>query len=119
MPKTTARKTRNRAAQEWPDAWESLTREYPQIAEALSGSVLKVLSVSGLDEKTRQLVYIATQTAVCYPLAVKYHVPLALKAGASKDEIVGAAAIAAIAAGPNGFVTCFPTIAKEIAERSS
>lgn len=100
------------------DAWESLVKEYPRIAKAISGAVMKVLSISALDEKTRQLVYIAAQTAVCYPLAVKYHVPLALKAGASKDEIVGAAAIAAAAAGPKGFVTCFPVIIKAIAAES-
>lgn len=97
------------------DPWETLVMEYPQIADAISGSVLKNLAVSGLDEKTKQLVYIAAQTAVCYPLAVKYHVPLALAAGASRDEIVGAAAIAAIAAGPKGFVTCFPVILNETA----
>ena len=75
------------------DAWTALTSQYPEIAEAISGSVERVLARAGLDEKTKQLVYIAAQTAVCYPLAVKYHVPLALKAGATKDEIVGAAAI--------------------------
>src|SRR5690348_10239011 len=99
------------------DAWESLTKEYPHIANAISGSVLKVLAVSGLDEKTKQLVYIAAQTAVCYPLAVKYHVPFALAAGATRDEIVGAATIAAIAAGPKGFVTCLPVILEETAKK--
>ena len=115
MPNKTDAQGGTRASAGERDAWESLVKEYPQIAEAISGSVLKVLSVSGLDEKTKQLVYIATQTAVCYPLAVKYHVPLALAAGASRDEIVGAAAIAAIAAGPKGFVTCFPVILNETA----
>jgi alkylhydroperoxidase/carboxymuconolactone decarboxylase family protein YurZ len=118
MSNKTSVQARAHASSEERDAWESLVKEYPQIAEAISSSVVKVLSLSGLDEKTRQLVYIATQTAVCYPLAMKYHVPLALKAGATKDEIVGAAAIAAIAAGPKGFVTCFPVIVNAIAERS-
>ena len=62
---------------------------------------------------------IAVQTAVCYPLAVKYHVPLALQAGATKDEIVGAAAIAAAAAGPKGFVVCFPSILSETGKKNS
>lgn len=118
MSNETDARARTHAGSKDQDAWESLVKEYPQIADAISGSVVKMLSLSGLDEKTRQLVYIAAQTAVCYPLAVKYHVPLALKAGASKDEIVGAAAIAAMAAGPKGFVTCFPVIVKAIEDRS-
>jgi alkylhydroperoxidase/carboxymuconolactone decarboxylase family protein YurZ len=42
---------------------------------------------------------------------------MALEAGASKDEIVGAAAIAAAAAGPKGFVNCFETILEEIKKK--
>ena len=94
------------------DPWQLLEAEYPEIAQALSGAVGNVLEVSGLDEKTRQLIYIAVQTAVCYPLAVRYHVPLALQAGASRREIVGAAAIAAAAAGPKSFVMCFSEMRK-------
>jgi len=95
------------------DAWQLLEKEYPQIAQCISGSVLGLLEMAALDEKTKQLIYIAVQTAVNYPLAVKYHVPLARKAGASRDEIVGAASIAAAAAGPKGFVSCFPIIIAE------
>lgn len=96
------------------DAWQTLVAQYPDIAEAISEGIENVFSATVLDEKTRQLVYIAAQTAVCYPLAVKYHVGEALKAGATRDEIVGAAAIAATAAGPKGFVTCFPVIVEEV-----
>jgi len=100
------------------DAWKELVARYPEIAKAISGSIDEVFSRVRLDPKTLQLVYIAAQTAVCYPLAVKYHVPEALKAGATPDEIVGAAAIAATAAGPKGFVTCFPVIMEEIEKAS-
>ena len=96
------------------DAWEELVARYPGIAEAIDGGIEAVFAATALDEKTRQLVYIAAQTAVCYPLAVKYHVGEALKAGATKDEIVGAAAIASTAAGPKGFVSCFPVIVEEV-----
>jgi len=94
--------------------WELLEKDYPEIAAALSANVGGLLELSGLDEKTRQLAYVAVQTAVCYPLALKYHVPLALEAGATPGEVVGAAAIAAAAAGPKCFVTCYPTIKEEI-----
>ena len=73
-----------------------------------------MLKLSTLDEKTAQLVYIAAMTALDYPPAMRYHVPMALEAGASGDEIVDAASIAAAAAGPKGFVNCFPTILAEI-----
>ena len=115
MPKKRAKPS----AQGKLDAWQQLTQAYPALAESLSGSVVNTLAQTGLDEKTKQLVYIATQTAVCYPLAVQYHVPFALKAGATRDEIVGAAAIAGIAAEPKGFVTCLPTILKATARRRS
>ena len=95
------------------DAWQELVAQYPDIAEAISQGIENVFAATALDEKTRQLVYIAAQTAVCYPLAVKYHVGEAVKAGATREEIVGAAAIAATAAGPKGFVTCFPVIVEE------
>jgi len=96
-----------------PNAWELLEAEYPKLAETISGSIGDVFRLASLDEKTKQLVYIAVQTAVNYPLAVKYHVPLAVQAGATRDEIVGAASIAATAAGPKGFVRCFPTIIEQ------
>jgi len=96
------------------DAWEKLVARYPAIAEAIDGGIEAVFAATALDEKTRQLVYIAAQTAVCYPLAVKYHVGEALNAGATPDEIVGAAAIASTVAGPKGFVTCFPVIVEEV-----
>jgi alkylhydroperoxidase/carboxymuconolactone decarboxylase family protein YurZ len=96
------------------DAWQQLEQEYPDIAQCISDSIGKLIGLTALDEKTRQLVYIAAQTAVNYPLAVKYHVPFALDAGASQDEIVGAAAIAAMAAGPKGFVRSFPAIIEAV-----
>ena len=92
------------------DPWQLLTAKYPEIAQVISSGVENILEISGLDEKTRQLIYIAVQTAACYPLAVRYHVPLARQAGATEREIVGAAAIAAAAAGPKGFVMCLPEI---------
>ena len=100
--------------EKFADAWQLLCQHYPEIGRAISGSIEGILSLSSLDEKTAQLVYIAAQTAMNYPLAVKYHVPLALKAGASADEIVGAAAIAAAVAGPKGFVSCFPAMLEEL-----
>jgi len=90
--------------------WQQVVSLYPEMASAVSGGVSGILDASGLDEKTKQLVYIAVQTAACYTLAVQYHVPLALKAGATRDEIIGSALIASAATGPKGFVTCFSAI---------
>jgi len=99
-------------APESTDAWQLFLSHYPDIAGAVSTGTDNIFSLVRLDEKTRELVYIAAQTAVCYPLAVKYHAAEALKAGASPDEIVGAMAVAATAAGPKGLVlrgTTYPT----------
>lgn len=96
--------------------WDILASERPDFAEVISAYFEKILSMSGLDEKTRQLVYIGVQTAVNYTPAVKAHIPFAVKAGATKDEIVGAAAIAVLGAGPKGFVSSFPAIQQAIEE---
>ena len=96
------------------ERWELLVKECPQIAKHISGSIMKMLELSTLDNKTAQLVYIAVMASLDYPPAMRYHVTMALEAGASRDEIVGAASIAAAAAGPKGFVNCFPTIMEEI-----
>ena len=90
--------------------WELLVQEYPEIAKAIDQSIGNIMALTGLDEKTKQLIYIASQTTVNYPLAVKYHTALAIKAGATRDEIVAAASISAAVAGPKGFVRCFPSI---------
>ena len=96
------------------ERWELLVRECPQIAENISGPIMRMLELSKLDQKTAQLVYIAVMTALDYPPAMRYHVRMALEAGAGGEEIIGAASIAATAAGPKGFVNCFPTILEEI-----
>ena len=96
------------------DPWECLKKEYPKVADAIDRSIGNIMELAELDEKTKQLVYIAAQTAVNYPLAVKYHAALAIQAGATRDEIVGAASIAASVAGPKGFVRCFPSILEGI-----
>lgn len=96
------------------DAFALLSKEYPEIAKTMSGYVEKLLDLSPFDEKTKQLVYIGVQAGIGYPLAMKYHVPLALQAGATPDEVVAAASIGATAAGPRGFVTCFPAIIEAI-----
>ena len=98
--------------------WELLTKEYPEIVDAIDQSIGNMMKLAKLDEKTRQLVYIAAQTAVDYPLAVQYHTVLARKAGATQDEIVSAASIAAAVAGPKGFVRCFPAIIRGCEQNS-
>ena len=104
------------AKQDELNPWELLVQEYPEIAKAINQSIGSVMGLTPLDEKTRQLIYIAAQAAINCPLAVKYHTELALKAGATRDEIVGAASIAAAVAGPKGFVRCFPAIVEAYSE---
>lgn len=94
--------------------WDVLKREAPVYPEMIDAYIGKTFAASGLDERTIHLIWIAVQTALDYDLAVKVHVPLALQAGATEREIVGAAAIAGAAAGPKGFVKCFPLIIDEV-----
>jgi alkylhydroperoxidase/carboxymuconolactone decarboxylase family protein YurZ len=94
-------------------AWQILEQNGNDYACAINDYIGRVRQLSGLDEKTFHLIWIAVQTALDYDLAVKAHVPLALSAGATLSEIVGAAAIAGAGAGPKGFVKCFAAIIKE------
>jgi 4-carboxymuconolactone decarboxylase len=52
-----------------------------------------------LDERTRELVLIALQTTQSSPRALRRHVPAALRAGASPDEVIDAIGLALPVAG--------------------
>ncbi len=66
---------------------EVFKQEAPEIQEAYAGVINALIASNGLDAKTKQLVYIAMKVVTDDKNAVKFHVPMAKAAGATRDEI--------------------------------
>lgn len=56
-------------------------KEAPEVAKAFNGLIQSLVSSKGLDEKTKQLIYIAMKAAQGDDVAIKFHVPMAKKTG--------------------------------------
>ena len=61
--------------------------EAPEIQEAYAQVINVLIAAYGLDTKTKQLIYIAMKIITDDENAVKFHVPMAKAAGASREEI--------------------------------
>lgn len=70
--------------------YDLFQKECPELAERFNNLVEVQRSLNGLDQKTKQLINIAIQTSTRNPEGVKMHAIMAYKAGATKEEIVGA-----------------------------
>jgi alkylhydroperoxidase/carboxymuconolactone decarboxylase family protein YurZ len=66
---------------------EIFQKESPEVAKAFDGLIDSLLATKGLDDKTKQLVYIGLQASLGNSMAIYYHVPMAKKAGASREEV--------------------------------
>ncbi len=72
---------------------EVFQQECPELASAFDELVDVQRSLPGLDDKTKQLLNIAIQTANRNPRGVGWHALMARQTGASRQEIVGAVAM--------------------------
>jgi AhpD family alkylhydroperoxidase len=70
--------------------------------KAFKGFIDALYGKSPLDAKTRELVFLGVQSALGLEGAVRAHVPRALAAGATRDEIVEAMMVAVANAGVSG-----------------
>ena len=73
--------------------YEVFEKELPELAERFDGVVQAQIALPGLDQKTKQLVNIAIQTANRNPRGVTWHAMMAREAGATREEVVGAVAM--------------------------
>lgn len=83
-------------------------QEAPAVASAFNGLIQSLIASPGLDEKTKQLIYIAVKTAMGDDTAVKFHVPMAKQLGATKAEVVDAILMSLTVSGIRGVVMCLP-----------
>ena len=84
------------------------SKEAPEVAAAFSGLIQSLVRSPGLDEKTKHLVYLVIKAAAGDAGAVRYHVPMALQLGATRDEIKDVILLTLTTSGVRGVVTCLP-----------
>ncbi len=84
-------------------------KEAPEVAKAFDGLIQSLVKSKGLDEKTKQLIYIAMKASQGDTMAISFHVLMAKKLGATKEEIVDAILMTLTVSGIKGVVTCLPT----------
>ncbi|MGC3979536.1 MAG: carboxymuconolactone decarboxylase family protein [Paludibacteraceae bacterium] len=87
---------------------EIFQNEAPKVAKAFDGLIDALKDTPGLDPKTKQLVYIGIKSSMGDTTAVYFHVQMAKKLGASRDEIRDAILITLSVCGLKGVASCLP-----------
>jgi len=85
---------------------ESFQQEAPEVAKAFDGLVDALRSTTGLDAKTKQLVYIGIKSSLGDSTAVFFHVKMAKHLGATRDEIKDTILITLTVCGLKGVSSC-------------
>jgi alkylhydroperoxidase/carboxymuconolactone decarboxylase family protein YurZ len=83
-----------------------LQEEAPKAAQAFYALLESVYSGSGLDEKTGQLIYIGIRASQGDHSAVTAHVPMAKKAGVTRQELKETIVLTLGICGVTGVVHC-------------
>lgn len=96
---------------------EVFQKEAPEVAKAFDGLIEALKGTTGLDPKTKQLIYIGIKSALGDTMAVYYHVPMAKKLGATREEIRDTILITLTVCGLKGVASCLPS-ALEVYDKS-
>lgn len=62
-------------------------KEAPEVQKAYAEVINSLIKTNGLDSKTKQLIYIAMKVVTDDSNAIRYHIPMAKAAGATRDEV--------------------------------
>jgi len=84
-------------------------QEAPEVAKAFDGLVEALKSTTGLDAKTKQLIYIGIKSSLGDSTAVFFHVKMAKQMGATREEIKDTILITLTVCGLKGISTCLQT----------
>lgn len=98
--------------------FEILKQEFPEIATSLGELVEKQKSMKGIDNKTKQLLNLAIQTANRNPTGVQLHASMAKMEGASREEVLGAVVLNLHHSGLASVMECLPAAVKGFDNRS-
>ena len=85
---------------------EVFAQEAPAEAAAFNGLIQAISQGNGLDERTRQLIYIAMRAAEGDVGAVAAHAGMARKAGVGRADLRDAILMTLTVSGIKGVVTC-------------
>jgi len=72
------------------NAFKTFSKEAPEHAEAWMKLVQGLSSASALDHKTHNIAYLSVLAALRRVNGIPFHVKMAKKAGASREEIISA-----------------------------
>jgi alkylhydroperoxidase/carboxymuconolactone decarboxylase family protein YurZ len=97
--------------------FEIFKQEAPEVAEAFDGLIQSLIKTKGLDAKTKQLIYIGIKAALGDIESIKFHVPMAKKLGATREEIKDTILITLTVNGLKGVTSCLP-MALEIYDKT-
>jgi alkylhydroperoxidase/carboxymuconolactone decarboxylase family protein YurZ len=84
-------------------------KEAPEVASAFNGLIEALKGTSGLDPKTKQLVYIGIKSSMGDTTAIYYHVLMAKNLGATREEIRDTILITLSVCGLKCVASCLPT----------
>ena len=82
----------------------------PEVGKAYTGLFKAVMDQPALDAKTKQLILIAVMSSRNYPQGVRAHVPLALAAGATREELIEAVVTPLPVSGVDGVIECLQPV---------
>jgi len=85
---------------------ETFQKEAPEVAKSFDGLIDSLKATNGLDPKTKQLVYIGIKSVQGDAVAVHFHVIMAKKLGATREEIKDTILITLSVCGLKGVATC-------------
>lgn len=92
---------------------EVFQKEAPEVAEAFNRLIMSLVASKGLDQKTKQLIYIAMKAAIGDDGAVKAHIPMAKAAGATREEVIDAILMTLTVSGIRGVIHCLPEAVRQ------
>lgn len=88
--------------------FEIFMKEFPELAESFSDLIEKQKALKGIDNKTKQLLNLAIQTANRNPKGVQLHAVMAKNEGASREEVLGAVVLNLHHSGFASVMECLP-----------
>jgi len=99
------------------ESTRNFSKRSSEVAKAFDGLIEALKGTNGLDPKTKQLVYIGIKSAMGDTTAIYYHVQMAKKLGATREEIKDTILITLSVCGLKGVASCLPT-AMDIYDRT-
>ncbi|MFZ4400396.1 MAG: carboxymuconolactone decarboxylase family protein [Bacteroidales bacterium] len=85
-------------------------KEAPEVASAYNQLIVSLIKSQGLDSKSKQLLYIGMKIVSGDFVAVKFHVPMAKKAGASREEVKETVLLTLTVIGLKGITHCLDDV---------